>query len=147
MGSCHLELQIKNTRKNPRQTPGRSGSSNEDSTATRSQPKPPEGENKRQHKRMQPRGTNARLTRRGLTENGVARSEGGCKANAEGTEEEREHRTQAENTRGNTRRTPGGGRGRSTHVMHTAITLVGNGVMHVITVVGSRVEHRYREDT
>jgi len=31
--------------------------------------------------------------------------------------------------------------------MHTAITLVSNGVMHVITVVGSRVEHRYREDT
>ena len=31
--------------------------------------------------------------------------------------------------------------------MHRAITLGCNGKSYVITVVGSRVEHKYREDT
>ena len=65
---------------------------------------------------MQARGTNPRLTSRGLAEHRELRSEGGSEANEEGTEEQHEQETRAKNTCINIRRKPDGGRGRRRHL-------------------------------
>ncbi len=95
----HLELQIMNTRKNPRRKPGEQGSSNEDRTTTRGKPKPPEGKDERHKRQSHPASADARAPGGSLGEDRGTGSESEAEANEERGEEKREHETRAENTR------------------------------------------------